>query len=475
MKLKNIDVSQTIAQARQHLSEEINLTASTKSMFNLLILIIELLLNRFGATSKNSHKPPSQDPNRRKKVGEGSTKKPGAQKGHVGTTLQQSDDPDEIVRISINNEKLPKDKKLTPLEPEKRQVFDIVIGVHVTEYQAQVLRDEDGNTYKAEFPKGIKAAVQYGSSVRGLACYMSNYQMIPFQRLSDFFEQQMGLSVSAGTLANINREAASALCTFEAIAKEKLSKGDLLHADETGLNIAGKNAWLHSASNDLWSLFVVSFKRGNVGMDEIGVLSVFRGILVHDNWPAYFKYECTHALCNAHQIRELTRVVEVDGFEWAAQMIEFLYAAKKEVEDVGIAPSKERVDQLLLDYDGILALGEKECPQEEKSDSEAPKRGRVKKSKARNLLERLRDKKTETLMFLTSPGVPFTNNKAENDIRMTKVQQKISGCHKNINTANDACRIRSFISTCQKHGVSVSTALNDLFQGRLPAFCSPPS
>ncbi len=136
---------------------------------------------------------------------------------------------------------------------------------------------------------------------------------------------------------------------------------------------------------------------------------------------------------------------------------------------------KERLEQLFLDYDAILELGDKECPQEEKTASETPKRGRTKKSKARNLIDRLRDKKTETLRFLTNPAVPFTNNQAENDIRMTKVQQKISGCHKSLSTANEACLIRSFISTCQKHGVCVSTALNDLFQGRLPPLCAPPT
>jgi transposase len=475
MKLKNIDITEIITKARKHLSEDTNISAATKSVIDQLILIIEVLLNRFGATSKNSNKPPSQDPNRKKNLADGTSKKPGAQVGHVGKTLVQSDTPDEIVPIKIKLETLPEGIQITHLDSERRQVFDVRIKIHVTEYQAQVLRDADGNIYKAEFPKGVTAPVQYGPSVRGLSCYMSNYQFVPFLRIVDFFEHQVGLPVSAGTIVNINAEAAEALSKFALVAKENLIKSDLLHADETGLNIAGKNAWLHSASNNLWSLFVVSTKRGNVGMDDIGILLAFRGILVHDNWAPYFKYECEHAICNAHQVRELTRIVEVDGFSWAKKMIEFLYAAKKEIEETANVLSKERLEQLFLDYDAILELGDKECPQEEKSASETPKRGRTKKSKARNLIDRLRDKKTETLRFLTNPTVPFTNNQAENDIRMTKVQQKISGCHKSLKTANDACLIRSFISTCQKHGVCVSIALNDLFQGRLPPFCAPPT
>ncbi len=170
----------------------------------------------------------------------------------------------------------------------------------------------------------VAAPVQYGPSVRGLSCYMSNYQFVHFLRIVDFFEHQVGLPVSARTIVNINAEAAAALSGFALVAKENLIKSDLLHADETGLNIAGKNAWLHSASNDLWLMFVVSPKRGNVGMDNIGILSAFRGILIHDNWAPYFKYECEHAICNAHQVRELTRIVEMDGFSWAKKMIEFL-------------------------------------------------------------------------------------------------------------------------------------------------------
>jgi transposase len=211
-------------------------------------------------------------------------------------------------------------------------------------------------------------------------------------------------------------------------------------------------------------------------MDAIGILPNFTGIVMHDNWASYFVYDCTHALCNAHHIRELTRAAEDDGQKWAANMIKLLLSIKKEVDEnpdgkLSIECVKARNDE----YDTLLIQAELECPPPDPlpEKEQKKKRGRQKKSKSRNLLERLRDRKAATLLFMEEQSVPFTNNQAERDLRMTKVQQKISGCFRSEGGANDFCRIRSFISTCMKHGEEISFALTNLFSGKLPDFVKP--
>jgi transposase len=465
--LKSIDVSACIASAKEHLASDSSLSQSTKSLVSLLIVIIELLTSRFGANSKNSSVPPSQDPNGEKKKRVSSGRKPGGQLGRTGSTLSQVEEPDEIVDVKIDPTSLPEDRVFKELAPEKRQVFDIKMSAHVTEYRVQVLKDDRGLVYKAECAFG--GAVQYGASVRGLACYLSNFQLVPIERITDFFEHQVDLPLSAGTVVNINTEAAAALVGFESLAKKELISEPVLHADETGINIAGKGAWLHGATSSSWSLFCASTKRGTDAIETMGIIPNFKGVLVHDHWASYFKYDCTHAMCCAHLVRELTRLVEESGHTWASSMIEHLYAMKKEVESVPQRKlTEDRVAALIFKFDEIIATGEIDSPLA--AEVESPKRGRKKQSRARNLLDRLREKKSATLRFMTHGDAPFTNNQAERDIRMTKVHQKISGCYKTLETANASCLIRSFISTCQKQGICVSSALTDLFQGKLPNF-----
>ena len=213
-------------------------------------------------------------------------------------------------------------------------------------------------------------------------------------------------------------------------------------------------------------------------MNDIGILPNFSGIVMHDNWASYFIYECVHALCNAHHIRELTRAAEDDAQKWASEMIALLLNIKKEVDE---CPDKklliERIAARNNEYDTLLIQAELECPPPLTDPlieaGQKKKRGRQKKTKSRNLLERLRDRKAATLLFMENQSVPFTNNQAERDLRMTKVQQKISGCFRSENGADDFCRIRSFISTCMKQGEDVSLALNNLFRGKLPDFLKP--
>jgi len=204
-------------------------------------------------------------------------------------------------------------------------------------------------------------------------------------------------------------------------------------------------------------------------MNDISILPKFKGILCHDHWKPYYTYECTHALCNAHHLRELTRAWEQDGQNWANQMKGLLETINHKVNEAGGVLDAKTAEKYRQNYRELIKIAEVECPEPERPVKKG-KRGRIKRSKSRNLLERLRDYESDVLRFMDNELVPFTNNMGENDIRMTKVQQKISGCFRSIEGASFFCRIRSFLSTCRKQGIKASYALEGLFRGQLPDF-----
>ena len=466
MKIENIDIEATIAKAHALVHEDRELSAATKSIVEILIVIITLLANRLNLNSTNSSKPPSSDPNRKRRPRK-TGKKAGAQKGHLGTTLKQVDQPDIVQTINIDRRKLPAGK-YRQLGFERRQVFDIDISRIVTEYRAQILEDQNGKQFVASFPKSVTKAVQYGTGVKAQSVYMSQFQLIPYDRIRDYFADQLHLPLSAGSIFNFNQQAFELLAGFEQRVKKELACANVAHADETGINIGAKGHWLHCMSNEHWTFYGVHEKRGTLAMNDMGILPLFKGTLCHDHWKPYYKYDCTHALCNAHHLRELTRAWEQDGQKWAQKLKKLLETINGKVIDAGGALDAGESHKYRLKYRAILKQGETQCPAPAKP--EKGKRGRVKKTKSRNLLERLRDFEQDTLRFMDNVDVPFSNNLGECDIRMTKVQQKISGCFRSINGARMFCRIRSYLSTCRKHGVKSSRALDLLFNGKLPEF-----
>lgn len=470
MKIEDIDVDSAIDSVKDLLKQESDLSPALRSALEVLLLLVSLLLNRITLNSKNSSKPPSADPNRTKSSNKGkSDRKPGGQKGHNGTRLEPVEDPDEVTELKIDRRTLPKGPEYREAGYEARQVIDVDIARFVTEYRAQVLEDDQGNRFVASFPEGVNRPVQYGLSLKANAVYMSQHQLIPYDRIRDHFQDQMHIAVSAGSVFNFNQEAYAGLESFEQWAKTELSGSDLLHADETGINVGGKRHWLHCASNSALTLFYPHAKRGTEAMDEMGILPFFQGILCHDHWKPYYRYDCIHALCNAHHLRELERAWEQDHQQWAKEMQALLIEISQAVEDAGGRLPADEAKRWRRRYRRLLKNAETECPPPDESQREG-KRGRLKRSKARNLLERLRDFEPDVLRFMEVEGVPFTNNQGENDLRMTKVQQKISGCFRSTEGAKIFCRVRSYLSTCRKQGMTATQALTLLFQGENPDF-----
>ena len=436
------------------------------------MLLVTLLVNRLGLNSRNSSKPPSSDFGQNKKSPSdkehhGKGRKPGGQPGRQGKTLKPVDQPDEIIPIEMDRHTLAAGLEYTADGFEKRQVFSLKISRHVVEYQAEILVDEHGRRYTAPFPDGIRQKAQYGSTVKAHSVYLSQYQLIPYDRLSDYFCNMMGLTVSPGSLVNFNEQAYQRLEQFEDYTKAQLLQEALLHADETGIQVGKKRIWLHCVSSSRWTYLYPHSNRGTEAMEAMGVLPNFDGVLCHDHWKAYFTYIFLHALCNAHHLRELERAYEQDHQRWAKNMKKLLLEMNQLTKDNEGELTEEQAKPLVKRYRTLLTQGDKECPENTKVTG---KRGKIAQSKSRNLLNRLRDYETEALRFLTDKDVPFTNNQGENDIRMTKVHQKISGCFRTMKGAKIFCRIRSFLITCKKQGVNPADALRDLFAGKLPDF-----
>ena len=470
MKLENIDIDETLKEVEFLLSTEKNISPTLLSMIKIMITLLKLLTNQMGLNSSNSSKPPSSDPNRLKPTRKKSGKKPGGQKGHVGTTLKQVEEPDEVKVIKIDQRTLPKGQTYKEVGFDKRQVFDIDISRFVTEYQAQILEDENGNRYVAEFPENINVAVQYGNALKAHAVYMSQYQLLPYKRIEEYFTEQLQIPISQGSIFNFNKIANKNLEGFEVIVKDKLASSSRMNVDETSVNINGDRHWLHCAGNDLWTYYFPHERRGCEAIDEMNIIPRFKGILCHDHWKPYYTYNgCLHALCNAHHLRELTRAHEQDKQEWAGKMKVLLEEFNIAVNNAGGSLDKACANKNRKRYRELLEEAELECPPPDESKRNG-KRGRLKRSKARNLLERFIKYEDDVLRFMEDADVPFTNNQGESDIRMTKVQQKISGCFRSMEGANIFCRVRGYLSTCRKHGVSSSHALEILFDEKLPDF-----
>ena len=177
--------------------------------------------------------------------------------------------------------------------------------------------------------------------------------------------------------------------------------------------------------------------RGTEAMDSMGVLPHYKSILCHDFWAPYSAYDVIHACCHAHLKRELTKAFEDFGQQWA-QKFKKLFLRANKLRDKQEILSWTQIQRFETEYDALLKEANLECPLNKVRQSS---RGRIGQPYPRQLLKRLIEKRDWILLFIYDPRVPFTNNQAERDIRMTKVQQKVSGCFR---TFEGARRFRNF-------------------------------
>ena len=426
------------------------------------------LEGRLALTSRNSSKPPSSDgyrpkPKSQRKAGQ---KPSGGQKGHTGHTLKQVEAVDHIV---VHAPPSLCDACHRPLSAtmivETRQVFDIPPLHHeVTEHQVRAARCVCGKVHRGEFPADVSAPVQYGPRLKAAVVHLTHHHMMPLARTGDLAGDLFGLPLSDATALAINEEARMRLAPTVARMGEALKTVAVAHADETGMRVAGKIHWLHVLATATLTWVGAHANRGKKAFDAFGILTVFVGTLIHDGWKSYRDLACVHGLCNAHHLRELTYVFEEMGQAWARRLIDLLLTAHREVSVVGGPLSLERVAYYRRVHAEILAEGELANPRAPPSG----KRGRTRQSKALNLIDRLRLHADDVWRFTTDHHVPFSNNIAEQAVRMPKVKQKISGGFRTTAGLDTFCTIRSYLATLHKQGANLFHALTLTFQGDPP-------
>jgi transposase len=435
------------------------------------------LERQLAASSRNSSRPPSSDgldkPSPKSLRGR-SGRKPGGQPGHEGRTLRQVEKPDEVVvhepgACAGCGADLPGDGE--PVRVSRRQVFDIPkINVRVVEHQLVARRCRCGTLTCAAGPAGVSAPVQYGPHAAAIAVYLCLGQHLPIERTAGLLAEVFGTPMSPGTVAAWTARAAGGLAPFSAAAVAALAEAELVHVDETGLRVAGRLHWLHVACSDRFAALFCHRRRGKEAIDAAGVLPHCTGIVVHDAFAPYARYrDATHALCNAHLLRELIAVVDSyaahppassgempAGWCWATQIIDALLALKT-ITDTGALPGPDVLAASRRLIVSAALIG---------ASAEAGPLGAVGR-RHRALARRIRRRLEDYLRFAVNPRVPFDNNPAERDIRMVKVKQKVSGCLRTLTGAQDFAAMRSYLATAAKHGRRPFDVLTELTSGNV--------
>jgi transposase len=431
------------------------------------------LEGRVAKDSHNSSKPPSTDGYAKKtrSLRKSSGKQPGGQEGHAGSTRHFVEIPDEI--IMVRPEKCAHcQASLQDLAAEgyqRRQRVDLPeIKAQVTEYQALDVRCPGcQHVTRGTFPDEVRSAIQFGPMIKGLALYLLYGQLLPYARTAELLSDVCGCHISPGTLEAFVAAGTHRLVETEERIKHALRAAEVLGTDETGIRVQGVLQWVHVARTDKLTHYAVHRKRGKAATDAIGILPQFHGIMEHDGYSSYPQYtHCEHAQCNAHPLRELCFLEEHEKQPWAGKLKEHLLACHLTVEEArargetGLPAAL--IEHLTTTYHQLLEAGLAAQPPPLRLPHQ---RGRVKQTKAKNLLDRLERDAHSILLFLSDFRVPFTNNGSEQDLRMLKVQQKISGTFRSATGPVAFCRIRGYFSTMAKQGHRLCLVARQLFAG----------
>lgn len=441
------------------------------------LLRIEELERRLSKDSHNSSKPPSSDGLGRK-PGKGrhkSQKTSGGQPGHQGHGLMQVLTPDRVVlhrpeQCEACQFPLAQESAITT---QRRQVHDVPVWrLQIEEHCRQAICcPRCQHVTQAAFPAQVQAPAQYGPRIQAFAVYLSQFQLVPLQRTCEALEDLCGCQLSEGTLVQWIGQAAKTLQPNIERIKSLLLRSPLMHADETGMRVKGILHWMHLNATQWLTLYSWHRKRGQQALEEIGIWPQYQGRAMHDRWSSYDRYRCAHSLCGAHLLRDCLYVAEQEKQPWGQDMFDLLLKMKQVAahwrsQGASSVPRPER-EALIAQYFAILLAGlSTHAAQAPPTGSVPPRRqGRKKQDASKNLLDALLKRADQVLGFLEDLSVPFTNNLAERDLRMVKVQQKISGTFRSAEGVTAFCTIRSYLSTMRKQGRSMLGALAAVFAG----------
>jgi transposase len=457
----------------ENLCAEGKITSESKALMLSMFMIVELILSIFlekttKKDNKNSSIPSSQ------------TEKDESSLGHQGNNGKGKNENDTRAKNTRVRENVSIStvsfcdicaEDLTDVlctHHERRTKIDIVFEKVVEHVDAEVKQCPACEaTVKGKFPADMHGPLQYGDGLKAFVINLLVCQMVALNRAQKLVKSMIGEVISEATLLKFVLRLYQALEAWELDAIEQILKAPAINVDETSLRVDKKNHWLHVYSAGDITLKFLHRKRGKAAIEAIDIIPRYGGKIIHDCWASYLSYlHCGHGLCGSHLLRELTFIFEANGYAWARNM-------KRLLQETGIKVSKSEekklTDKDLVNlqkrYRNILTRGAKELPVIPPKPS--GKRGKLAKSDAHNLLERLQTHEASVLLFAKDPHVSFTNNRAERDLRMAKVKQKVSGCFRTEVYAKAYCRISSYLQTMANKGYNPLIAIQMALAGEL--------
>lgn len=449
------------------------MTAESRALVNGLLMLLELVLAVFmekttRKDSTNSSKPSSQtQADESATTNAGSKRKGPAQNGAVSTHTRTVETV-QVVAVDACH-RCGEDLSGAACQGhERRTLIDLVFEKVVTHVDAEIkVCADSGAQTKGRFPAGMRGPLQYGAGVKAYILNLLVAQMVPLKRLQKLVQTLIGAALAEATMLKYIMQLHWALERWEQAAIQQLLAMPALHADETSLRVDKKNHWIHVVSAGDITVKCLHRKRGCEAIEDIGIIPRYGGVVIHDCWASYLSYDhCGHGLCGSHLLRELTFVVDSNQYAWAANMKRLLQETCARVSHRKRKKLTQKEYRLLQKrYRAILTRGEKELPPV--PARQKGKRGRVAKSDAHNLCERLRQHEQAVLLFARQSAVAFTNNRAERDLRMSKVKQKVSGCFRTERYAKAYCRISSYLQTMGNKGYNPLVAIELALSGEL--------
>jgi len=452
--------------ANKKMDSEINMLM--QSMFMLINLLIAIFLEKATKkNNKNSSKPSSQTEKDESSVTHPGTNGKGKQESDAVASNTRTIETVTVARVTRCNIC---GQDLTDVECEhieRRTKIDIIFETVVEHVDAEIKYcDNCDTTVKGKFPSDMPGPLQYGDGLKAYIISLLVCQMISLNRAQKLIKTLIGRVISEASLLQFVLRLHLALEQWESTSIDQLLKSSAMNVDETSLRVDKKNHWVHVYSAGDITLKILHRRRGTEAIDEINIIPRYSGKIIHDCWASYLSYDhCDHGLCGSHIVRELTCIIESNGYQWAINMkVLLLETCKKVSKRKKKRLSEKQYANLQKRYRNIITRGESELPAIPQKPN--GKRGKIAKSDAHNLWERLKEYESAVLLFAKNSDVSFTNNRAERDLRMAKVKQKISGCFRNKTYAEAYCRISSYIQTMANKGYNPLIAIQMALAGK---------
>ena len=459
----------------EHLCAAGEMGAESRALVQALLMLFELLMAVFmerhtPKSRTNSSIPSSQTPNDETALARPGAKGKGPSHNALRSANTRTVESVEVAAVAVC-ERCGEDLSDTACHGyDRRTTIDLVFEKVVRHVDAELKHCPQCRTpARGRFPAEMPGPLQYGAGLKAWVVHLLVAQMVSLKRVQQSVHTLLGQRISEATFLKYVLQLHHALADWEQRAKEQLLAMPALHVDETSLRVERKNHWIHVCSAGDITLKCLHPKRGCEAIDAIAIIPRYAGVVIHDCWASYLTYaHCDHALCGSHLLRELTFIVDAHGYAWARLMKRLLQHTCHQVskrQEKRLTPSEYKA--LQKRYRTVLTRGAKELPPI--APRHNGKRGRVAKSDAHNLWERMKKHERAVLLFAKHPHVAFTNNRAERDLRMSKVKQKVSGCFRTRVYAEAYCRISSYLQTMANQGYNPLVAVQIALSGRVNA------